>query len=307
MVKPDPVVVVGAGPVGLCLALALAQQDIAVVLIEAMSDCNFLDQVPRAGSNHPTTLEFFDRIGLYEKMETRGLIAPKFHYRERQDNALIAEFVVQENTDLREFLTTNNVRAVDGSLPIPDAPGSAPVLTLVPGGVQASELPDQANLYRRREQDKLFEPRPVAARVKDTAKDATAKVERVTAQRLACGKAFIQLSGEDSTALGFNAHGGQGCISVTSNIAPRLCAEFQTACRKGEWGKANELNDRLMALHEALFCETSPGPVKYAASRLGLCSAELRLPLVPIAEESKRRVDQALASVGLESLAKAAE
>jgi 4-hydroxy-tetrahydrodipicolinate synthase len=138
-------------------------------------------------------------------------------------------------------------------------------------------------------------------------KDATAKVERVTAQRLACGNAFIQLSGEDSTALGFNAHGGQGCISVTSNIAPRLCAEFQTACRKGEWGKAGELNDRLMALHEALFCETSPGPVKYAASRLGLCSAELRLPMVPIAEESKRRVDAALASVGLESLAKAAE
>jgi 4-hydroxy-tetrahydrodipicolinate synthase len=126
-------------------------------------------------------------------------------------------------------------------------------------------------------------------------KDATANVS------------FVQLSGEDSTALGFNAHGGHGCISVTSNIAPRLCAEFQTACQKGDWKRANELNDRLMILHETLFCETSPGPVKYAASKLGLCSAELRLPLVPIGEESKRKVDAALAAVGLARLAKAAE
>src|ERR1044072_2654215 len=92
MAKPDPVVVVGAGPVGLCLGRPLAQWDVAVVLIEAMSDDNFLDQVPRAGSNHPTTLEFFDRIRLYAKMEPRGLIAPKFQYWDRQDNALIAEF-----------------------------------------------------------------------------------------------------------------------------------------------------------------------------------------------------------------------
>lgn len=138
-------------------------------------------------------------------------------------------------------------------------------------------------------------------------KDATANVGRVTSQRRACGAAFIQLSGEDSTALGFNAHGGSGCISVTSNIAPRLCADFQNACRKGEWKKAAELHELLMPLHENLFCETSPGPVKYAASKLGLCSAELRLPMVPIAEESKRKVEAALASVGLERLAEAAE
>jgi 4-hydroxy-tetrahydrodipicolinate synthase len=138
-------------------------------------------------------------------------------------------------------------------------------------------------------------------------KDATANVGRVTQQRLACGEKFIQLSGEDATALGFMAHGGVGCISVTSNIAPRLCSQFQDACLKGDWKKALALQDRLMPLHDALFCETSPGPVKYAASRLGLCSAETRLPLAPIAEESKRKVDAALASVGLESLAKAAE
>src|SRR4030081_1232023 len=90
MAKPDPVVVVGAGPGG--LSLALARQDVAVVLIEALSDDNFLDQAPRAGSNHPTTLEFFDRIGLYAKMEPRGIIAPKFQYWDRKDNALIAAF-----------------------------------------------------------------------------------------------------------------------------------------------------------------------------------------------------------------------
>jgi 4-hydroxy-tetrahydrodipicolinate synthase len=138
-------------------------------------------------------------------------------------------------------------------------------------------------------------------------KDATANVSRVTLQRLACGNDFVQLSGEDATALGFNVHGGVGCISVTSNVAPRLCAEFQTACMKGDWRAACEIQDRLMPLHDALFCESSPGPVKYAASRLGICSAETRLPLVPIAEESKKKVDAALVSAGLSNLAKAAE
>jgi 4-hydroxy-tetrahydrodipicolinate synthase len=138
-------------------------------------------------------------------------------------------------------------------------------------------------------------------------KDATANVSRVTLQRLACGNDFVQLSGEDATALGFNVHGGTGCISVTSNVAPRLCSEFQAACLKGDWKTAREIQDRLMPLHDALFCETSPGPVKYAASRLGICSAETRLPLVPIAEESKKKVDAALVAAGLSNLAKAAE
>src|SRR5688572_32618920 len=138
-------------------------------------------------------------------------------------------------------------------------------------------------------------------------KDANGKIERVSEQRITCGKDFIQLSGEDATALGFNVHGGVGCISVTSNVAPRLCSEFQSACLKEDWKKALEIQDRLMPLHDALFCETSPGPVKYAASRLGLCSAETRLPLVPITEESKKKVDAALVAVGLSNLAKAAE
>jgi 4-hydroxy-tetrahydrodipicolinate synthase len=102
------------------------------------------------------------------------------------------------------------------------------------------------------------------------------------------------------------AHGGHGCISVTSNVAPRLCADFQIACLKGDFRTALALQDRLMPLHDALFCESNPGPVKYAASRLGLCEPDTRLPLAPIADASKRIVDAALARVGLIQ-AKAAE
>src|SRR5688572_12574522 len=124
MAKPDPVVVVGAGPVGLCLALALAQQDVAVVLVEAMTDGNFLDQVPRAGSNHPTTLEFFDRIGLYEKMEPRGLIAPKFHYWDRQDSALIAEFDhvrLKDDTKFPYVLQCERIKIIEEALKLAKA------------------------------------------------------------------------------------------------------------------------------------------------------------------------------------------
>ena len=138
-------------------------------------------------------------------------------------------------------------------------------------------------------------------------KDATANVARVTQQRLACGKDFNQLSGEDSTVLGFMAHGGHGCISVTSNVAPRLCAEFQNACLKGDWKSALELQDKLMPLHDALFVETNPGPVKYGLWRLGVIgSPECRLPLAPVSEATKKTVDEALARVGVLQ-AKAAE
>ena len=119
MAKPDPVIVVGAGPVGLCLALALAQQDVAVVLIEAMADENFLDQVPRAGSNHPTTLEFFDRVGLYEKIEPRGIVAPKFQYWDRQDNGLIAEFdhtLLKDDTRFPFVLQCERIKIIEEAL-----------------------------------------------------------------------------------------------------------------------------------------------------------------------------------------------
>jgi len=130
-------------------------------------------------------------------------------------------------------------------------------------------------------------------------KDATADLARVSKQRMAMGPEFIQLSGEDATALGFNAHGGVGCISVTANVAPALCAEFQAACLEGNFAAALKIQDRLMPLHEALFVETSPAPVKYAVSALGLCSAELRLPMVPVSEATRKRVDAAMVHAGL--------
>ena len=130
-------------------------------------------------------------------------------------------------------------------------------------------------------------------------KDATANLARVTQQRLACGTDFVQISGEDPTALGFNAHGGVGCISVTSNVAPRLCADMQAATLKGDYAAARKIQDRLMPLHDALFCETSPAPVKYAASLLGLCEADCRLPLAPLTETSKAKVRAAMTQVGL--------
>lgn len=130
-------------------------------------------------------------------------------------------------------------------------------------------------------------------------KDATANLARVSLQRQAMGTEFIQLSGEDATALGFNAHGGQGCISVTANIAPRLCAEFQKATLAGDYRKALEYQDRLLPIHHNLFVEPSPGPVKYAASLLGLCRDELRLPLVPVTAETREKIRGAMRHAGL--------
>ena len=131
-------------------------------------------------------------------------------------------------------------------------------------------------------------------------KDATGALARVSAQRAACGADFIQLSGNDDMALGFNAMGGVGCISVTANVAPKLCSDFQAATREGRWEDALKLQDRLYPLHAALFSDASPGPVKYAVSRVrdGF-PAELRPPMTPPSEASKRAVDAALEHAGL--------
>jgi 4-hydroxy-tetrahydrodipicolinate synthase len=130
-------------------------------------------------------------------------------------------------------------------------------------------------------------------------KDATANVVRVSQQRAAMGEGFNQLSGEDATALGFMAHGGHGCISVTSNVAPRLCAEFQSACLRGDYAAALKLQDKLMPLHQNLFIETSPAPAKYALSVLGKIADTVRLPMVPLAEKSKAAVRDAMVHAGL--------
>jgi 4-hydroxy-tetrahydrodipicolinate synthase len=130
-------------------------------------------------------------------------------------------------------------------------------------------------------------------------KDATGKVERVSEQRLTCGKDFIQLSGEDASALGFNAHGGVGCISVTSNVAPRLCAEFQEATLNGDKERALDLQDRLMPLHKAIFLEPGVSGAKYALSRLGKVENVLRSPLMTIEESTAERIDAAMKHAGL--------
>jgi 4-hydroxy-tetrahydrodipicolinate synthase len=131
-------------------------------------------------------------------------------------------------------------------------------------------------------------------------KDATGNLARVSAQRLACGAEFVQLSGNDDMALGFNAMGGVGCISVTANVAPELCSQFQAAMREDRWEDALALQDRLYPLHAALFTDASPGPVKYALSKVMVdFPAELRLPLTEASAASKAAVDQALAHAGL--------
>ncbi|CAA2138598.1 4-hydroxy-tetrahydrodipicolinate synthase [Hyphomicrobium sp. ghe19] len=137
-------------------------------------------------------------------------------------------------------------------------------------------------------------------------KDATANLARPSQTRAALGTEFCQLSGEDATALAFMAHGGHGCISVASNVAPRLCAEFQNACMAGDFKKALALQDRLMPLHEVLFIETNPAPVKYAVSRLGFGTPDMRLPMVPVSEASRRAIDAVLLRLDLLD-AKAAE
>jgi len=130
-------------------------------------------------------------------------------------------------------------------------------------------------------------------------KDATADLTRPVRTRLAIGNGFCQLSGEDGTALPFLAAGGHGCISVTANVAPGLCAQMQRAWRDGDVATAMALQDRLMPLHSALFCESNPAPVKFAASLLGKCAPETRLPLAPLTEASRDIVRRGMQSVGL--------
>ena len=130
-------------------------------------------------------------------------------------------------------------------------------------------------------------------------KDATGDVTRVSKQRAASGTDFVQLSGEDASALGFNAHGGVGCISVTANVAPRLCSEFQNATLAGDYARALELQDKLMPLHEAIFIEPGLVGAKYGLSKLGLCGEEVRSPLTGLDDSSKASIDAAMAHAGL--------
>jgi len=125
-------------------------------------------------------------------------------------------------------------------------------------------------------------------------KDATGDLDRCASQRAAMGTDFMQLSGEDATAVGFNAMGGVGCISVTANVAPKLCAEMQQACADGNYAKALEINDLLLPLHRAMFMEPSPAPAKYAASLIGICSENVRLPILPVSDSARPIIASAI-------------
>jgi 4-hydroxy-tetrahydrodipicolinate synthase len=130
-------------------------------------------------------------------------------------------------------------------------------------------------------------------------KDATADVARVSLQRLVCGDDWVLLSGDDPTALGYIAHGGHGCISVTANVAPEACATFFNACLAGDFATARTLQDRLIRLHKALFLDASPAPTKFALAHLGLCSEEARLPIAPCADAVKPAILDAMRDAGL--------
>jgi 4-hydroxy-tetrahydrodipicolinate synthase len=130
-------------------------------------------------------------------------------------------------------------------------------------------------------------------------KDATANLARVLRERAACDPDWVQLSGEDGTAIAYMIQGAQGCISVTANVAPRLCSEFQRACREANWTKALELQKKLMPLHDAMFCQPSPAPVKYAGSLLGLCTDQVRLPMMAATDPSRAIIRAAMVEVGL--------
>lgn len=131
-------------------------------------------------------------------------------------------------------------------------------------------------------------------------KDATGDLVRATQQRITCGADWVMLSGDDPTALGYMAHGGHGCISVSANVAPRQVSAFYDAALSGDWETARNWQDGLLRLHRALFTDASPAPTKYALSRLGLCTEDARLPITPASEASRREVDAALAEVGVD-------
>jgi 4-hydroxy-tetrahydrodipicolinate synthase len=130
-------------------------------------------------------------------------------------------------------------------------------------------------------------------------KDATANLARPIRERIACGHNWRMLSGEDATTLGYMVQGGHGCISVTANIAPKLCADFQNACAQGAWDTALALQEKLMPLHDAMFVEPSPAPVKYAGSLIGICTDEVRLPLIAATDMARAKVREAMNSAGM--------
>ncbi len=215
-----------------------------------------------AGSNN--TAEAIDFARHAEKVGANGLLIVTPYYNKPNQAGLIAHY-----------------KAIDAAVGIPI------YIYNIPGRSVIDMLPaTMAELFKN------------CRNIKGV-KDATANMARVSQQREACGPDFVQLSGEDITALGFNAHGGTGCISVTANVAPALCSQFQEACLAGDYATALSIQDRLAPLHDALFIEPNPTGVKYALSLIGKMENELRLPLVGVSEPTKLRIRDAMVHAGL--------
>jgi len=214
-----------------------------------------------AGSNN--TAEAVSLIRFAEKVGADGALVVTPYYNKPTQAGLIAHFTAVHDAS---------------DLPI--------VIYNIPGRSVVDMSPETMGTLARL-------PRIVGV------KDATGDVARVSKQRETCGKAFIQLSGEDASALGFNAHGGVGCISVTANVAPRLCAEFQEATLKGDYARALDLQDVLMPLHVAIFLEPGLVGAKYGLSLLGRCTEEVRLPLLGATDGVKQRIRGAMVHAGI--------
>lgn len=216
-----------------------------------------------AGAGSNSTAEAIDLARFAESAGADAVLAVTGYYNKPTQAGLVAHFAA-----------------------VHDATGLPIVLYNVPGRTVANLSVETIAALSRL-------PRMIAL------KDATGDLARVALQRVASGPDFTLLSGEDMTAVGFNAMGGRGCVSVASNIAPALCAQMQAATLAGDFDAARALQDRLAPLIDVLFAETSPGPAKYALSLMGLCAEEVRLPLVPPGEATRRRIRDALQRLAL--------
>nr|WP_321525216.1 4-hydroxy-tetrahydrodipicolinate synthase [uncultured Cohaesibacter sp.] len=217
-----------------------------------------------AGAGSNSTLEAIDLAQFAEKAGADGVLVVTPYYNKPCQNGLYEHF-----------------KAVASAISIPLVIYNIPPRSVIDMSVETMA--------------RLYEDCPNIVGVKD----ATGDLVRVTRQRLAMGKDFIQLSGEDATALGFNAQGGHGCISVTANVAPKLCSQFQTACMNGAWDKALELHDLLSPLHRAMFLQPNPAGAKYGLSRLGKIENIVRLPLMAATDPVKAEIDAAMKVAGL--------
>ncbi len=217
-----------------------------------------------AGAGSNSTLEAIDLAQFAERAGADGVLVVTPYYNKPCQNGLYEHF-----------------KAVASAISIPLVIYNIPPRSVIDMSVETMA--------------RLYEDCPNIVGVKD----ATGDLVRVTRQRLAMGKDFIQLSGEDATALGFNAQGGHGCISVTANVAPKLCSQFQTACMNGAWDKALELHDLLSPLHRAMFLQPNPAGAKYGLSRLGKIENIVRLPLMAATDPVKAEIDAAMKVAGL--------